>query len=45
MIEYVIPLLAEFCSPELMRISLYPVFALAFISIIPDLFRQFIEWR
>lgn len=45
MIEYVIPLLAEFLSPELLRISLYPVFGLAFISIIPDFIRRIIEWR
>lgn len=45
MIDYIIPLLGEFLNPDLMEISLYPIFALSFISILPDMFRRIIEWR
>lgn len=45
MINFIIPLVGSLLTQDYVDWFLLPVFGLAFLSMIPDFIRRFIEWR
>lgn len=43
--DYMIPLVGSYLTHDMFELAIMPVFALGFISLIPDFIRRFIEWR
>lgn len=45
MIEYLIPLVSSFITPEFLDLAIYPIFCGYFVAGVPGLIRMFTKWR